>query len=248
MLRSLSFDEGLGLFRAIGGLALVLYYLSSYSLLTWSFGEWGLQDALTAVWGSSDTSTAQLQGLLSAFTFHVLYVFAVLSAIGMMLGFRTRATSVLAFACAGLRVPHAGGVDGLVTWMTALLMIYSVPGYTARRYSLDAQAEAQVAESVEISPQVSDEEAKEPWLLLVEQNTLRIACQIGFPASFVLSWLGMAWLPKQMLTFPEAAVGVLQLTGMAVVALLPLVAGVLVGRQTNRASASRQGAYAGALT
>ena len=88
--------------------------------------------------------------------FHGGYAVALASAVGRLLGWRTRLCAVLTFACAiSLITPVPWGTnsaDQLVKILSFLFMAVSLCGFTQRAYSLDARADTESSAEPEMIP------------------------------------------------------------------------------------------------
>ena len=136
----------LAFFRIIWGIFLLYYYLSSYWIFNLYFGELAFfyTPGLTSDPPTMQWSLFYWMDASPAF-FHGVYAVALASAVGMLLGWRTRLCAVLTFACAiSLITPVPWGTnsaDQLVKILSFLFMAVSLCGFTQRAYSLDARAD-----------------------------------------------------------------------------------------------------------
>ena len=142
----------LSFFRAVWGMFLIYYYLDAYWILQFHYGPEGIHD--TAGLGATPPIFQwSLFYYLSPqpVMFPLIYGLAILSSLGLCLGLKTRACSVVSWICTiSLITPlhwGANGADGVVKILAFLFMVCGVTGYTAHYFSLDAARPREKGES-----------------------------------------------------------------------------------------------------
>ncbi len=144
----------LAFFRVVWGAFLFYYYLQIFWLLNLFYGPEGLH----YVSGLSGQPPSMQWSVFywvtgSETLFYGLYLVALASALGIMLGRYTRMCSVMAFICTiSFITPTYWGTnsaDQLVKILSFLFMVTSLAGYTTRYYSLDNRAQREEEEDGE---------------------------------------------------------------------------------------------------
>ena len=139
----------LSLFRAVWGAFLIYYFLDTYWLLEFYFGHNGIQ----SIEGLTYTPPVLQWSLFywvndSPIMFPFVFGLALLSALGLCIGIKTRICSVISWICTvSLVTPISWGsnsADAVVTILSFLFMVCGLAGHTAQYFCLDAAGSSKV--------------------------------------------------------------------------------------------------------